>query len=307
VKKNKFKLLIEKIYISFIEVFKSKEKRDNNSKNIDKSTSDFKVKKTIKRTLRERAKAPISFDKINALVVEDNAINRKMMQLSLKTIGISSDIAENGRVGYEMRIKNRYDIIFMDVQMPVMDGIEATKAILEYEERENQPHVPIIAVTANALMGDREYFIADGEMDEYISKPIDLNQFITIIKEFFPEIESTQKNDILLYKQTPIEAKIVVAMLKKLGYSICVADNIDDFKKEIDSNSHHTILLDRVKSDTIHKSISQQIRLKSIPSLLFVDERITVLSSDREIYTHVTDKLTDFNCIKEKVESMMVE
>jgi len=300
--KNKSNSLTSKIYRFFIKLFQSKnkiEKDSEDSKSID--TTNQEPQKEIKRGLVE---APISFEKINALVVEDNSINRKMMQLSLKTIGISSDMAENGQVGYEMRMKNSYHIIFMDIQMPIMDGVEATKAILEYEERENQPHVPIVAVTANALVGDREQFIGEG-LDEYISKPIDLERFKVIIKKFFPKIQSTEKNDILLYKQTPIEAKIIEAILKKLGYSTCVAKNIDDFKKKMDSNLHYSILLDRVKSDTMHESITQKIKSKNIPALLFIDNNIKIVSSDKETYTYVTDKVTDFHRIKEKVDNMM--
>lgn len=194
----------------------------------------------------------------------------------------------------------------MDIQMPVMNGIESTKAILKYEKEHNLTHIPIIAVTANALMGDRERFLAEG-MDEYISKPIDLQKFITVLKKFFPtELPAIDnKKDILLYKQTPTEAKIVGAILKKLGYSVDIANSVEDLKEDIDRDSYHSILLDRVNSNTIHESVSQKIKSKKIPTLLFVDNDTGVLSSDREIYTHVTNKLTDFNRIKEKVDSMM--
>ena len=302
--KVKSESLISRIYTSFIKLFKSKDKRGDESKNTDINNQEPKVKEIQEIITIKIVEAPTSFDKINALVVEDNSINRRMMQLSLKSIGISSDMAENGRVGYEMRTKNSYHIIFMDIQMPIMDGVEATKAILEYEKRENQLHVPIVAVTANALKGDREQFLEEG-MDEYISKPIDLDKFTTVIKEFFPKIESAKKS-ILLYKQNPIETKIVSAILDKLGYSILVAETIDEFKKRINLDSYHCILLDRIKSDSIHQNISKQIKSKNIQTLLFVDDKIKVLSSDREIYTHITDKLTDFNRIKDKVESMMI-
>jgi CheY-like chemotaxis protein len=155
-------------------------------------------------------------------------------------------------------------------------------------------------------MGDRERFLVEG-MDEYISKPIDLQKFITVLKKFFPtELPVTDnKKDILLYKQTPTEAKIVGAILKKLGYSVDIANSVEDLKEDIDRDSYHSILLDRVNSNTIHESVSQKIKSKKIPTLLFVDNDTGVLSSDREIYTHVTNKLTDFNRIKEKVDSMM--
>ncbi len=83
------------------------------------------------------------FDNLKALIVEDNPINRKMLQHTLKNIGIVSDTAENGLIGFDMAKKGRYDVIFMDIQMPVMNGVEATKAIIEYE-KSNSFHTPLL-------------------------------------------------------------------------------------------------------------------------------------------------------------------
>ena len=259
-----------------------------------------------KEKTKEKKKLPM-FNNIKALVVEDNPINRKMIQLTLKNIGIHSDMAENGKIGFDMRIENSYDIIFMDIQMPIMNGIESTKAILKYEKENNKQHIPIIAVTANALKGDRERFLAEG-MDDYVSKPIDLNKFLEILNKFFPSKymrEDENKKDILLYKQTATEAKIIGAILKKIGYSVDIAENIEIFKQTMSSNSYHSILLDRVQSDTIHYDLTQRIKLQNTPSLLFIDQNIKIVSNDKNTYTHVTDKLTDFNQIKEQVDSMM--
>jgi len=75
------------------------------------------------------------FDNLKALIVEDNPINRKMLQHTLKNIGIVSDTAENGLIGFVYGKKGEYMyVIFMDIQMPVMNGVEATKAIIEYEK-----------------------------------------------------------------------------------------------------------------------------------------------------------------------------
>ena len=71
----------------------------------------------------------------------------------------------------------------MDIQMPYLDGVEATREILEYEEDYNQKHVPVIALTANALKGDRERFLAAG-MDEYLTKPINKNKLSSIFEKF---------------------------------------------------------------------------------------------------------------------------
>ncbi len=104
------------------------------------------------------------------LLVEDNAVNRKLTIMQLEKLNFKVDIAENGAIAVEKMIKNRYDLILMDCQMPVMDGYEATKeirkaqAILGFK-------VTIIAMTANAMFGDQEMCIAAG-MDDYMTKPV---------------------------------------------------------------------------------------------------------------------------------------
>jgi len=117
------------------------------------------------------------------LVTEDNNINQKLITRILESYGITVDIANNGLESFEKRRNGNYDLIFMDIQMPVMDGIEATHEILDYEEDEEVPHVSIIALTANALKGDRERFIGEG-MDEYITKPIETVELLYILNKF---------------------------------------------------------------------------------------------------------------------------
>ncbi|MEA3498293.1 MAG: ATP-binding protein, partial [Campylobacterota bacterium] len=113
------------------------------------------------------------------LLVEDNKANQMFMKVILKKMGFTFDIAFNGLEALERfpKItcedgKRKYDLILMDENMPNMNGIEATKRILEIEQEYNLPHTPIIALTANALKGDRERFLNAG-MDEYLTKPVD--------------------------------------------------------------------------------------------------------------------------------------
>ncbi len=103
------------------------------------------------------------------LLVEDNVINQKIVILSLSKAVSQIDVALNGKQALEMFGLKKYDLILMDIMMPVMDGITATKKIREIEST-GDSHVPIIAVTANALAGDRENCLAGGA-DEYIAKP----------------------------------------------------------------------------------------------------------------------------------------
>jgi signal transduction histidine kinase/DNA-binding response OmpR family regulator len=130
----------------------------------------------------------------NILVTEDNIINQKLIKRILEEHGITVDIANNGLESFEKRRSGNYDLLFMDIQMPVMDGIEATHEILDYEEDEEVPHVPIVALTANALKGDRERFLAEG-MDEYITKPIETTELLYILNKFLSHKVATKSSD----------------------------------------------------------------------------------------------------------------
>ncbi len=106
------------------------------------------------------------------LIVEDYEANRMFVSIILQNAGLSYDMAENGAEAVEMFKKDKFDLILMDENMPVMDGINAIKKILQIENEKALPHTPIISLTANALPGDKEKFMEAG-FDDYLSKPID--------------------------------------------------------------------------------------------------------------------------------------
>lgn len=118
---------------------------------------------------------------LHILLAEDNLINQKVAVANLKKFGHMVDIAKNGLEAVEMVRKNYYDLILMDIQMPEMDGYEATTIIRE-EEAEKGTHTPIIAMTANSFEADRERCLAIG-MDDYISKPFRINDLVSILKK----------------------------------------------------------------------------------------------------------------------------
>ena len=104
------------------------------------------------------------------LLAEDNVVNQKVALLMLGKAGFRADVAANGHEAIEAVLRQRYDILLMDVQMPEMDGLEAARRIIaRWPNRADRPW--IIALTANAMQGDREACLAAG-MDDYISKPI---------------------------------------------------------------------------------------------------------------------------------------
>lgn len=126
-------------------------------------------------------KKGIALKDAKVLLVEDNVINQKIVLLSLRNQVKHIDVAANGKEALEMFGLKQYDLILMDIMMPVMDGIVATKKIREIESTSDE-HIPIIAVTANALAGDRENCLAAG-VDDYIAKPFAADVLIKKMKD----------------------------------------------------------------------------------------------------------------------------
>jgi CheY-like chemotaxis protein len=120
---------------------------------------------------------------LSILLVEDNAVNKKLAAYVLEKAGHRVTAAANGLDALDRLEESDFDLILMDVQMPEMDGIEATTKIRSHPNKV-KAHIPIIAMTAHALRGDRERFLEAG-MDDYIAKPIDIRQFVKTIEKIF--------------------------------------------------------------------------------------------------------------------------
>jgi len=122
-------------------------------------------------------------ENLSILLVEDNILNQRITTFSLKKFNHEVDIANNGLEAVNKYREKEYDVILMDIMMPVMDGLESTFQIRKYEkETGGERHTPVIAITANTLDNDRDKCIATG-MDEYMAKPFDMNRLNEIFKE----------------------------------------------------------------------------------------------------------------------------
>jgi CheY-like chemotaxis protein len=220
------------------------------------------------------------FENLRILVAEDNPINQKLIRTTLEQFGADVTLASNGEEAFELRKQNEYDLIFMDIQMPVMNGMEATKEILHYEQVNHLKHIPIIALTANALAGDRERYIEAG-MDNYIPKPINLADLRNLIEMYHPQkqkgdgakvespsgtpsassraaspaapapsapaaepADTREKGDVMLAVRSPILAKIYRRILAKQGFGVEVVADENEMIEALDRKAFRYALLD---------------------------------------------------------------
>lgn len=123
-----------------------------------------------------------SHKKLNILLAEDNLINQKVAVYNLQSWGHQVEVADNGEIAYQKYTAGKYDMILMDIQMPVLDGLKATEKIREYESKNNREPIKIVAMTANALKGD-DQICFDAGMNAYISKPFKREDLERIINE----------------------------------------------------------------------------------------------------------------------------
>ncbi|HMN87117.1 MAG TPA: response regulator [Bauldia sp.] len=120
---------------------------------------------------------------LRILLAEDNVVNQKLALRILQQMGYRADLASNGLEAVESVGRQVYDVVLMDVQMPEMDGLEATRRICATWKPEGRPR--IVAMTANAMQGDRELCM-DAGMDDYLTKPIRVEQLVEALNQVRP-------------------------------------------------------------------------------------------------------------------------
>src|SRR3546814_16573694 len=125
---------------------------------------------------------------------EDNPVNLMVAQRLLDLLGLSCDAVENGKLAIERLADQRYDAVLMDCQMPIMDGYGATRLWREHDEQLGAGRLPIIAMTANAMAGDRQKCLAAG-MDAYLANPVTREPLLATLARWIPPTGSAQCRD----------------------------------------------------------------------------------------------------------------
>ncbi len=208
-----------------------------------------------------------SFEGANILVAEDDIINQKLMINILKNLKVNVSVASNGQEAVELTKTNAYDIILMDIQMPIMTGLEASQKIIEEEKKFNKKHTPIIALTANNTEGNKkDYF--DSGMDGYLQKPLD----ILALKNILNQHISTEKK-IIIYKDCKVSGDIYQAVLNNLGYKVDLSYSEDEFRTKLLNRAYNFALFDMKSS---HEEMVDFIKNRGVIPMALSEEKMNV-------------------------------
>lgn len=281
----------------------------------------------------------------NVLVAEDNVINQKLIQRTLEDLGLSVTIANNGLDAFQKRKDGKFDLIFMDIQMPFLDGVEATAEILEWEQDYKQPHVPIVALTANALKGDRERFLAAG-LDEYTTKPLVRTEIISVLNTFLsdfiveadefkarqevPHVQDIQETliekievaaqhhtiakeyraDILIAKKSNFETKLYTKVIESVpGLTYEVASSLVDFDELIHNYSYKVVLFDKEYSDLDVSATVATIRTQSashnLPSYIVLVD--DSIQKESDAYINEVDEIINNVVTRDVLQSLFAK
>jgi len=279
---------MKKIDSMNLDIFKTLYEPLNNSKLrlvLDNyHTENFSAKRA-KKVNRKKFDAETSRFNANVLVAEDNIINQKLIKRTLEDLGLNITIASNGLEAFQKRKDGNFDLIFMDIQMPFLDGMESTKEILEYEEDYNQPHVPILALTANALKGDRERFL-DAGLDEYTTKPLVRTEIISLLNHFLADY-IVEENSVPSTIQEMDESIVEEALQEDIFET--VTDETETIEEAIEETD---ILEDVEKEEELQTEEIIEDEEEIIPAVYKADILLSKKSTfETKFFTKILDSL----------------
>jgi two-component system, sensor histidine kinase LadS len=243
-------------------------------------------------------KTPARPNPLRILVAEDNAVNIKFVMLLLSRFGYRADVAGNGKEAVEAVSRQAYDVVLMDVQMPEMDGIEATKLICQRIPPRSRPR--IIAVTAGVMQSERQACL-DAGMDEFLNKPIlaqeleeALARCVRLEAELPNDFALRHPLDILVVEDDDNSRRMVVTMLERLGYAPIAVNHGDEALDKVRAQLFDVIFMDihmpqmnglevtaRIHNQTI---VGQRPRIIATTASVLVEDRQACIDAGMDAF-----------------------
>ncbi len=255
-------------------------------------TLPFKIADNIEQNDSEKVLEEIIVKSAKILVAEDNITNQKLVKNLLNKLGLDCDIASDGQEALDLFIKNKYNLILLDCQMPVIDGYETAFAIRKYEKKFNLEPISILALTASAFESDKEKCLSFG-MNDIITKPIKMDDFVHKLNKYVKTTENTVtdvKENKTSEKEILDKEKIVNAAAIEMGLDKeDVEDLIDtffnDFIKQKDMLKSAFAKQDYVQVNEIAHSIAGASANLRINEISVPARDLNVLLKDKDSYT----------------------
>ena len=245
--------------------------------------------------------------KANVLVAEDNPNNQKLIDILLKKIGITPMIVSNGKDAVEEYKKQDFDLILMDINMPILDGISAMKQIKILEQRVDTKKTPIVALTANSIAGDKERYLQEG-MDGYLSKPIEFEKLISILGKFLKKDSSKNeiKNNFDVIENKQISKFNKQDAMKQLSLDESTVDMLlDNLFLTLDSDIEN--LQEAIDEKNSEKIVKFSHYIKGACSSLAMNEASLILEDieKKALKGEVNFDLADLKSIFKEIQSSL--
>jgi signal transduction histidine kinase/CheY-like chemotaxis protein len=215
------------------------------------------------------------FKDLSVLVAEDNPINQRVTAEMLQSLGIKPYLVAHGREALHAIETETFDLVLMDIEMPVMDGIEAVRRLRTHEREHKLPPLPVIALTANNLKGERNRLISLG-MDGFLAKPIPMRELRALLAEHAPHkmVKPLQRTDLLVCIADPLSAKMLSALARSLGYSVDMTLKPEEMYVSLQTSRYRNIIVSLSLVAEAH-GILDHLERKQGKKILFLDVRVT--------------------------------
>lgn len=261
--------------------------------------------------------SPLHYEGISILCAEDNRINQAYLEEILKQLGIAVDFVENGALLLDQVHQKKYDLVLMDCQMPILDGFEATQLLRQKEAEQGLPRLPIVALTASAMVGNKQRCLEAG-MDDFLTKPYNKQGLqgvlarwvsVTVEDEIVPE-QTTEQADNGNFDKKSIETLRQVLSEEKL--SLMVTWFFEDVMRSLvileDSLAQDDVGMFRLTAHTL-KSASQQlgaIAMGEIAAELEMQADALKPFNNAECTALITKLTEEFSMIKPQYEKALL-